>query len=133
VLVAEHQLVADHITEQIAPPAARGYKGAMSSRSTFYFEVMKLLLQVAWADLKIEAHEAETLYRLADQYRLDDDHRALLESYLSGDQSLPPPDFALLKKRKNDVLIALQAFMLADNALVREERELLAEIELLLA
>lgn len=102
------------------------------SRSSFHLEVFRLLLQVAWADNEVEAHEADALRDLADRYRLCDEDRDRLERYLSGQEALPPPNLGLLKSRKGDVMIALQSFLLSDMAVVKEERELLAEIELIL-
>lgn len=103
------------------------------SRSSFHLEVFRLLLQVAWADNEVEPHEADALRDLAERYRLCDEDLDRLEGYLSGEQQLPPPNLGLLKSRKDEVMIALQSFLLSDMAVVKEERELLAEIELILA
>jgi hypothetical protein len=103
------------------------------SATNFRVEVLKLLLQVAWADHEIQPDEAHTIRDIARQYRLDQDQLAELERYLAGQEPLPAPNLGVLRERKQEVMIAVQTLLLSDLQVVSEEREVLAEIETLLA
>jgi len=99
---------------------------------SFKLEVLKLLLQVAWADHEIQDGEAQTIRDFARRYHLSDDELATLERYLTGAERLPAPDLGVLRERRDDVLVAVKTLLLSDLQVVAEEREILAEIEQLL-
>lgn len=103
------------------------------SASTFRIEVLKLLLQVAWADHEIQPEEAQSIRDIARQYRLDDEQLAELERYLAGDEPLPAPNLGVLRDRKQEVMLAVQTLLLSDLQVVAEEREILAEIDAMLS
>ena len=102
------------------------------SASEFRIEVLKLLLQVAWADHEVQPEEAQTIRDIARQYRLDDEQLSQLEGYLSGEAALPAPNLGILRERRQEVILAVQTLLLSDLQVVAEEREILAEIEELL-
>lgn len=57
----------------------------------FAFELMKLLLQVAWADDDIASEEAEALRAFAKKNQLSADHFTLISACLAGKAPLPHP------------------------------------------
>lgn len=103
------------------------------SEQPFRLEMLKLLLQVAWADHEMQPEEATVLRQIARRYKLSDDELAQFERYLDGSEPLPAPNLGVLRPRKQEVLIAVQTLLLSDLQVVAEERELLAELEELLA
>lgn len=101
----------------------------MSTRhDQFGFEVLKLLLQVAWADDEIADEEAEALLRLARGAHVHEEHVEELRTYLSGEVPLPPPNLALLKAEKTAVLRAVRKMVEADPYMAKEGDEVLRQI-----
>lgn len=102
------------------------------SNEPFRLEVLKLFLQLAWADHEIQPEEAETLRSTARRFGLGEDEFARLERYLDGSERLPAPNLGLLRPRKQEVLAAVRTLLSSNLEIVAEERELLAELETLL-
>ncbi len=101
-------------------------------RHVFELEVIKLLLQVAWADEQMAPEEASALLAQAKDLGLAEQHLGELETYLSGQEPLPPPNLALLKGRRVEVLKAVKAMLQSDLKVAPEEDEVLEQIALLL-
>jgi len=101
-------------------------------RYVFELEVIKLLLQVAWADEELAPEEASAMLSRARSMGLTDRHLGELETYLSGQQPLPPPNLALLKQRRVEVLKAVKTMLQSDLKVAPEEDEVLEQIALLL-
>jgi uncharacterized tellurite resistance protein B-like protein len=98
----------------------------------FELELLKLLLQVAWADHEVAPAEAEALRAFARRSGLADIEQQQLADMLAGRVPLAPPDFGLLKARRTDVLRAVKELLLADVALADDEEDLLGQIAALL-
>lgn len=97
-------------------------------RTDLYFETLKLLLQVAWADDQIEGDEVEKLQTYATSLSLPPEKLAELDGYLGGRVSLPPPNMGLLKSHRTDVLETLSTLLGAGDEATEEERDMLSEI-----
>jgi len=98
----------------------------------FAFELLKLLLQVAWADHDVAPAEAEALLDYARRSGLGATEQSALAAMLAGGAPLAPPNLGLLKARRTDVLRAVKELLLVDLELVEEEEELLEQIAALL-
>ena len=99
---------------------------------SFTSELVKLLLQVAWADHEVAPAEAEALLAFArrsgvSQAELDD-----FSAMLSGRVPLNPPNLGMLKSRRTEVLRAVKELLLSDLNLAEEEEEILSQISSLL-
>lgn len=94
----------------------------------FAFEVVKLLLQVAWADHELAGEEAQALRDFAAQSGVSEADRATLEACLAGSQRLPLPNLGLLKEQRIEVLRAVRQLLKSDARIHEEEEALLEEL-----
>ena len=101
-------------------------------RNEFPMEIVKLLLQIAWADLEIEDSEREKLLAFGSRIGLHPEHVEEIKTYLSGDVALPPPNLGLLRERKYGVLKSIEDFLGADGDISEEDAEVLDEIRMFL-
>lgn len=101
-------------------------------RDVFELEVVKLLLQVAWADHDVTPEETEALMQRARAIGLSQAHVAELGTYLRGEAPLPPPNLGLLRARRAEVLKHVKRVLVADLHVGDEESEILREISGLL-
>jgi uncharacterized tellurite resistance protein B-like protein len=99
---------------------------------TFVLELVKLLLQVAWADHDVAPAEAEALLAFARRSGLSEDEQRDLSDMLSGRVPLAPPNLGLLKARRTEVLRAVKELLLVDLHVAEEEEDLLSQIAALL-
>ena len=97
----------------------------------FNFEVVKLLLQAAWADLQVTAQETELILSRAGKLGLYPQDLQTVRACLQGRQKLPAPDLGLLRLHREEVLRMVQELFLSDQ-LVEDEQELLHEMEMML-
>src|SRR4051812_16915871 len=95
---------------------------------TFALELVKLLLQVVWADHDVAPAEAEALLAFARRSGLTDAEQADISAMLSGRAPLALPNLGLLKARRTEVLRAVKQLLLVDLAVADEEEELLGQI-----
>ena len=100
---------------------------------TFNFEVIKLMLQAAWADLHLAREEAELIMGRAEKLGLWPNQLAVVKSCLEGKRKLPPPDLGLLRLNPNEVLWIVRELFLVDTKFVEDEKELMEQIEQLLS
>jgi hypothetical protein len=107
-------------------------KEAQLTDAQFAFELLKLLLQVAWADDAVAPGEAETLMVFARQQQLSQDKLELLSECLAGRAPLPPPNLGFLKQRRLDVLRAVKDLLMSDLSVAQAEEQVLAQISALL-
>jgi uncharacterized tellurite resistance protein B-like protein len=103
------------------------------SSAAFSSELVKLLLQVAWADHDVAPQEAEALLRYARQNGLSRAELDALGAMLTGRAPLTPPNLGLLKQRRSEVLRAVKSLLVSDVHVAEEEEEILAQISTLLA
>jgi uncharacterized tellurite resistance protein B-like protein len=102
------------------------------SQAAFASELVKLLLQVAWADHGVAPAEAETLLAFARRSGLPEGELSSLQAMLTGQAPLVPPNLGLLKQRRTDALRAVKELLLSDREVTEEEEEVLSQIAALL-
>jgi uncharacterized tellurite resistance protein B-like protein len=107
-------------------------KEAQVTDGQFAFELLKLLLQVAWADDDVAPEEAEALLVFARKQHLSHDKLELLSECLAGRAPLPPPNLGFLKPRRLDVMRAVKELLLSDLSVAEEEEAILEQIAVLL-
>jgi uncharacterized tellurite resistance protein B-like protein len=100
---------------------------------TFASELVKLLVQVAWADHDVAPAEAEALMAFARRSGLKQDDLTALQAMLTGRAPLVPPNLGLLKARRTEVLRAVKELLLSDLQVAEEEEEILEQISTLLS
>jgi hypothetical protein len=98
----------------------------------FAFELLKLLLQVAWADDDVAPEEAQALLAYGRKSLLSQDKLELLEQCLAGRSPLPPPNLGFLKERRLDVMRAVKELLMSDLSVAEEEEQILEQISALL-
>lgn len=98
----------------------------------FASELVKLLLQVAWADHEVAPAEAAALLAFARRSKLPEAELASLQAMLTGRAPLTPPNLGLLKQRRTDVLRAVKELLLSDLEVADEEEDILSQIAALL-
>ena len=98
----------------------------------FALELVKLLLQVAWADHDVAPAEAEALESFARRSGLSQSEQQELSAMLHGRAPLSPPNLGLLKTRRTEVLRAVKELLLVDLEVAEEEEDLLGQIAALL-
>ena len=105
---------------------------AQSAQGQFAFELLKLLLQVAWADDQVAAEEAGALLAFGQKNQLTTEQLELLAACLAGQAPLPAPNLGFLKSRRLDVLRAVKELLESDLHVADEEGPLLEQISSLL-
>ena len=98
----------------------------------FAFELVKLLLQVAWADDDVALAEAEALLAYGRKSRLTAAELELLANCLAGRQPLPPPNLGLLKARRTETMRAVKELLVSDRHVAAEEEAILQQVSALL-
>jgi uncharacterized tellurite resistance protein B-like protein len=103
-----------------------------SPPQAFALELVRLLVQVAWADHEVAPAEAEALLAFARRSGLGADQIAGLSAMLTGRAPLVPPNLGLLKQCRTDVLRAVKELLLSDLEVADEEEDILSQIAALL-
>jgi uncharacterized tellurite resistance protein B-like protein len=98
----------------------------------FALELVRLLVQVAWADHDVAPAEAEALLTFARRSGLGATELEGLSAMLAGRKPLVPPNLGLLKERRTEVLRAVKELLLSDLEVAEEEEEILSQIAALL-
>ena len=98
----------------------------------FASELIKLLLQVAWADHEMAPAEAERLLTFSRRNGLSETEISAVKAMLDGRAPLAPPNLGLLRQRRTEVLRAVKDLLLSDLEVATEEEEILAQIAALL-
>jgi uncharacterized tellurite resistance protein B-like protein len=98
----------------------------------FAFELVKLLLQVAWADDDVAPAEADALLGYARRSNLSEDQMDLFGACLAGRARLPPPNLGFLKDRRLDVMRAVKEILTSDLHVAEEEEAILEQVSSLL-
>jgi hypothetical protein len=105
---------------------------SVSQGEQFAFELLKLLLQVAWADDDVAPEEADALLAYGRKSSLGQDKLELLGQCLAGRAPLPPPNLGFLKPRRLEVMRAVKELLMSDLAVAEEEEAILEQISTLL-
>jgi len=102
------------------------------AQGEFAFELVKLLLQVAWADDDVALKEADALLAFGRRSQLSEEQLELLADCLAGKTPLPPPHFGLLKERRVEVLRAIKELLGSELRVGAAEDAILEQISALL-
>ena len=108
-------------------------KDAEPTEGQFGFELLKLLLQVAWADDDVAPEEADALLAFARKQGLSEDKLQVVGECLAGRAPLPPPNLGFLKPRRLEVMRAVKELLVSDLSVAEEEEAILAQISTLLS
>lgn len=103
-----------------------------AASGAFASELVKLLVQVAWADHDVAEAEIQLLMGYAQRQGLPGEEQQQLHAMLSGKAPLSPPNLGLLKTRRTEVLRAVKDLLLSDEKLAAEEEDVLGQIAALL-
>jgi hypothetical protein len=98
----------------------------------FAFELLKLLLQVAWADDDMQREEADALLAFGRKNQLSPEQLELLSACLAGKAPLPPPNLGFLKAHRLDALRAVKELLVSDRHVGDAEETILEQISALL-
>lgn len=104
----------------------------MSDNKQLDLEILKLLLQVAWADHEVSADEIDHILEHATEAEMDADTVELLASCLRGERQLPAPDLGMLRAHKERALIAAHKLIMSDETAGDDEKQTFHEIKALL-
>lgn len=98
----------------------------------FNVEVIKLMIQLAWSDGRLDAREAGLIQGVARSWSVPEPEFAALKKLLAHGGTPPAPDLALLRDRPDEVFEAVRALIASDGQLQAEEKELLEELRIIL-
>ena len=96
-------------------------------------EIVRLLMQVAWADDEVSPQEVEHVLHLAREWTLSSEEIAEIRAGLHGEAVLAAPDLGLLKRHRDRVLEAVEGMIRADTVIADDEMDTLAQIRALLS
>lgn len=101
---------------------------ALSTEDRFNIEVIKLLLQLAWADRELSQTERMLIMGLGRSWSVPEGELHTLLDLLKAGGAMPEPDLEVLRTRPDDVLEAARALCLSDGQLAQDEKALLERI-----
>jgi hypothetical protein len=102
---------------------------ALTEETIFHIEVVKLLLQMAWADDELDADEREHIRAAATKWGVPPADLQILMERLDQGEPLPVPNLKMLKKKPDAALSAARRLMLSDRRIAAQEAEMLAQIK----
>lgn len=91
-------------------------------------ETLKLLLQAAWADDRLDPKEREAIAKIGPEWGVPDETMEMLLKHLDTGKPLPQPNMNLLRKHRGIVLAAAEWFVNVDGAVDDAEKEFLNTI-----
>mgnify|MGYP000152974566 CR=1 FL=1 len=97
------------------------------------FELLKLLVQMAWSDHQVSAEEGVYLLALTDRLCPAPPYKLHVQGWINGEEQLPPPNLGVLKEHRDLVMKAMAQVSLADGKVVQDERDMLAQVANMLA
>lgn len=103
-----------------------------ATASRLSLELLKLLLQVAWADDRVGEEERVHIWSMARAAGLSPEDEAALQACLDGNMPLPAPDFGYLRAHREAALQAAQDLIVTDHHVARGELLVLEQIRDLL-
>lgn len=106
---------------------------APSDDDRFNLEVVKLLLEIAWADQEVDEREKQMILGAARSWSVPEPELKVLMTRLEQGTPLPKPDLELLRTRADDVMTAARALVLSDGKVKKEESALLKQLAAQLA
>lgn len=105
----------------------------MSDEKRLTHELLKLLVQFAWADDEVAKEETDHILFIARAAGLEPAALAELESALDGLGKAPAPDLGLLRQHRDEALAAAKVLLMTDQHMDDSESELLEQLGELLA
>jgi DnaJ-domain-containing protein 1 len=102
---------------------------SMSIEPDLHLEVIKLLLQVAWADHEVQPAERSVLLSYAREHGMSMEELEELSRYVEGEAPLPPPNLGLLRQHKEQAMAVVCTLLGSDKRLKQDESEILAQLE----
>ena len=99
---------------------------------TFNTELVKLLLQVAWADDEVATREKDMIFGLARGWFVPEPELKELMARLDQGKPLPQPNLTLLRTRLDDVMEAVRGLVLSDGKVAPEESAMIKQIQQML-
>ena len=99
-----------------------------SAEDCFNIELLKLLLQMAWADRDLAPAERQFILGLGRSWSVPEGALHKLMGLLEEGAPLPEPDLEVLRTRPDDVMEAVRALSVADGKLAAGEKGLLDRI-----
>ena len=102
---------------------------APSNNPAFNTEVIKLLLQVAWANDELDPKERSFIENLGQEWKVPGEVMKDLLAHLDLGKPLPQPNLSLLKTKPDEVLAAANALVAADGVIDEQEVEFIKMIE----
>lgn len=104
-----------------------------TANDAFNVEVLKLMVQLAWSDERLDAREVGLILGVARSWSIPEPEFAALKKLLDEGGSPPAPDLALLRDRPDEVFEAMRALIASDGQLQASEREMLEELRIILS
>jgi hypothetical protein len=101
----------------------------MSTQPDLHLEVIKLLLQVAWADHEVQPAERSVLLSYAREHGMPMEELKELSKYVKGEAPLPPPDLGYIRQHREQAMAAVCTLLGSDKRLKEDESEILAQLE----
>jgi len=95
-------------------------------------EILKLLVQIAWADHEVVPEETDFILDLAEQANASEFDKELFRQCLRDEAQLPAPDFGLLRQYKQEALAAAERLIAIDRRIADDEKATLAQVRELL-
>jgi tellurite resistance protein len=105
---------------------------APSTDPQFNAEVLKLLLQVAWADDTLDPKERAFVASLGPAWHVSDEVMTVLLDHLDRGKPLPQPNLQLLRTRPDAVIAAGEALIAADGVIDGDELDFMDQVRELL-
>ena len=96
-------------------------------------EILKLLLQVSWADGVVQPEERSLIERLGQRWGVSLTELNELLSRLDQGEPLPPPNLEMLRSHRRAVDSAVRSLVEADGVTSEEEQEMVEQIQQLLS
>ena len=96
-------------------------------------EILKLLIQVAWADGKVPQEEVDMILGRAKLFcDASDVELSMLRGWLAGQGPLPTPDIGFLRNHAEAAIKAAEELVVVDGKVKAAEHHAMAEIRRLL-
>ncbi len=95
-------------------------------------EILKLLLQAAWANDTLEPSEREAVVKLGNDWKVAPDTLLWLLRHLDQGKPLPQPNLGLLRAHRDATLHAAETFVGVDGVVDDAEKDFLTTVGQLL-
>ena len=105
----------------------------LTTEDRFNIEVLKLMLQMAWSDGKLDAQEAGVILGAARSWGVPESEVAALRRAMESQNAPLAPDLSLLRGRSDEALEAVRAVIASDGRLEAAEQEMLQELRVILS